>query len=167
VTDAFRGAEQAIMRQQAAMARVALEDAVVAARLSRCAKSNRGVAVFNPNTGSLHGVGWNEPPHPFKCDGSDRCRSACSAVAVHAEERAVVRAVEEAGSVCGLHLVHVKVINGGPVASGPPSCVECSKMILAHGIAVVWLLHEDGLKPYDAEEFHALSLKAKGLPVIR
>lgn len=168
MSDAHRSAEQEILRIVAGHARSALDSAIEIARNSKCAKSRRGVAIFDPNTGLVYGVGSNAPPRPFRCDGSDACRAACGKVAVHAEESAIVGAIRSHGShsVEGLHLVHVKVVNGEAFPSGSPSCAECSKMVLAWGIAVVWLLHEDGLRPYEAADFHARSLRTNGLPVI-
>ena len=91
----------------------------------------------------------------------------CPRLAVHAEQAALLIAGLDAR---GAHLLHVKVKDGVAVTSGPPSCVECSKLILHAGIAVVWLYEEREGAPqlvgYPAADFHAASLAHDGLPRI-
>jgi len=60
-------------------------------------------------------------------------------------------------------LVHVKVVNGSLVSSGPPSCAACSLTILDAGIRAVWLFHEDGWRRYEALDFHERSMDAEGI----
>jgi hypothetical protein len=74
-------------------------------------------------------------------------------------------AVTEHGE--GLEMLHVKVTEHGSVPSGPPSCWQCSRHIVAAGIKYMWLFHDDGLRRYDALEFHELTLRHHGLPVTR
>lgn len=138
-----------------------------------CQKSHRGVILFHPDRDGCT-LAVNGPPRGFKCDGSPACRAACRDVAVHAEARAIMDALEHGTSLrddlmgsAGWELLHVKVIDGAAVPSGPPSCVRCSALILEAGISKVWLLHEDGLKSYTAVEFHRLSLEHHGLPTTR
>lgn len=50
-----------------------------------------------------------------------------------------------------------------PVPSGPPSCIECAKLMLSIGITAVWLLHENGWRRYPTEAFYRLTLKELGL----
>lgn len=65
-------------------------------------------------------------------------------------------------------MLHVKVdASGQMVVSGPPSCDQCSKLILRAGIAGVWLLHEEGWKRYTAQEFHEATLQTCGLNFVR
>jgi len=145
----------------------ALELAVDAGAKAACQKSRRGVVIFHAACeGSVSAS--NGPPVPFVCGGSADCRAACREVAVHAEARALLafKAADPLDRL-GWELVHVKVVDGRPVPSGPPSCVRCSALILEAGIARVWLLHEDGLRAYSAIEFHALSLQHHGLPAPR
>lgn len=144
----------------------ALQLAVSVAGGSTCAKSRRGVVIFKPGQQGITpaGIGCNAPPHPFRCDGSGACRAACSKVAVHAEEVALLMA---GVSAVGCDLLHVKVVDNEAVWSGGPSCWQCSRSILHAGVAGVWLLHEAGLRRYEAVEFHDLTLRACGLPVIR
>jgi len=62
------------------------------ARRSLCAKDRRGAGVWHHNYDCLS-LGNNSPPEPFRCDGSDACKAACGKLAVHAEERALLRSV--------------------------------------------------------------------------
>ena len=152
----------------------ALSHATAIARMSPCKKSKRGVLVFN-RRGPLGG-GFNGPPPGFICDGSQECRAACPKVCNHAEARALLEALSFARRsptepldivLHGAELLHIKVVDGEPVPSGPPSCWQCSRLILDCGISKVWLVHADGLKIYTADEFHEATLRECGLPVIR
>ena len=139
----------------------ALDLAVEAAKKSPCSKSKRGVVVWGGyGTNPLRGC--NTPPPGFTCDGSDACRKGCRDVCVHAEVAVLLHTTSEYTD-----LLHVKVVNGEPVPSGPPSCVRCSAVILQRGLVRVWLLEETGLRLYSAEDFHVQSLLHGGLPVIR
>lgn len=55
-------------------------------------------------------------------------------------------------------MLHVKVVNKEIVPSGPPSCVECSKLALAAGIGFFWLYHDEGWKRYAMLDFHEQSI---------
>lgn len=146
----------------------ALERAVLMGARSPCAKSKRGVVIWDPEERDIMIGACNHPPTGFVCDGSEECRGHCSKVCVHAEVAAIVAAAKGDRSLGSyMQMLHVKVVDEKAVPSGPPSCTDCSKYILQSGIGTMWLLHEDGLKSYTAEEFHELSLKHKGLPVIR
>ena len=116
--------------------------AIAAARRSSCAKDQRGAAVWHNNGGTIIAAS-NGPPDPFICDGSDACKASCGKVAVHAEVRAVNRYLRLAsGLACtGMNVLHIRVVNGQPVTSGPPSCVACSRDMLDAGVAEVWLWH--------------------------
>ena len=142
----------------------ALERAVRMGAQSPCAKSKRGVAVWRPDLFDILCANHNHPPKGFSCDGSDACRENCREVCVHAE---VATIIDAKSGLHGFHMLHVKVVDSEAVPSGPPSCVKCSKAILQAGIDTMWLLHEDGLRGYPADEFHELSLRHQGLPVIK
>jgi hypothetical protein len=142
----------------------------------RCVKSHRGAVVFDSASHVVHGWGFNAPPSPMVCAGTERCRKICRRICEHAEARAIdatLRAVNVetlAKDRRVLHLVHVKL---GPddrlTPSGPPSCADCSKRILGCGfIKGVWLFESGNSKTpawcfYPAVEFHQRSLEAEGL----
>lgn len=159
----------------------ALELAIQEGAKSPCSKSKRGVVVWGRQRGPdgmatipvIHA--HNGPPPGFACDGTDACKKACGRLCVHAEVRALLACNLRLPSLRSFafdhkgytDLLHVKVIDGVAVPSGPPSCVDCSKAILDYGIERVWLLHERGLRSYSALDFHSDSLLNRELPVIR
>jgi len=142
----------------------ALNLAVMSANASPCAKSKRGVVLFHRETGVM-GTGFNHPPHPFMCDGSVECREHCSKVCIHAEADALLKSPFKQGVLPECEMLHVKVVDGEAVPSGPPSCWQCSRLILASKVKGIWLLHQGGLRFYPAEEFHRITLHHHGLPI--
>ena len=136
-----------------------LEEAIASANNSFC-RSKRGAVIFrlrNDRVGVLASSGWNHQPSPFPCDRTETCKATCGKTAVHAEQMAILHMGEWRWS-SHFEILHVKTVDGLLVPSGPPSCLECSKLILEAGIEHVWLFHEDGWKRYGAEEFHRLTL---------
>lgn len=129
--------------------------ALEASTSSPCQKSKRGAVAFNERR-ELVAVGWNHRPDGGSCDGSERCRATCAREAVHAEEVLIVSTADLGGA----DVIHVKSIGGVLVTSPGPSCVECSKLLLAAGAAAVWLYQFEGWRRYPIAEFHALSLAA-------
>lgn len=133
---------------------------------SPCAKSKRGVVIWD---GDFRPLAYqsNRPPYPLTCNGSASCRASCGKVAVHAEQAALLECLESGIRVYGAEMLHTKVALVGDtwtgVAGGPPSCPDCSKLILASGIAGMWLIEmrEGRATPvrYTAEEFHRLTLQ--------
>jgi deoxycytidylate deaminase len=127
--------------------------AIEASYSSPC-RSKRGVAIFDGD--NLVSLGWNHKPKGFDCDRSAECKRTCGREAIHAEQMALVGSRH----LNGAQMIHVKTVDGVLVASGGPSCVECSKLILYARIAGMWLYHETGWRYYEAHEFHRLSLEA-------
>jgi hypothetical protein len=139
-----------------------IEAARQSALQSPCAKSKRGVVLFNREKSDQVADQWNEPavtpqtypilvneviagrgfngqPLGFSCTGSSVCRRDCSKLCVHAEQRAIWSA-GSLDDVVDLELVHVKVDETGViVAGGNPSCWQCSRFVLDVGIRGVWL----------------------------
>lgn len=139
---------------------------------SPCGKSKRGVVIFDTE-GSITSIGTNGPPPPFICDGSDACKNDCPKICAHAEQRAVMRNTSSS-HVCDV--LHVKIARTTPtgwelVAGGPPSCWQCSRMILDAGYRGVWLYELRGVDQtwvyYTALEFHEATLKNCGLHAVR
>lgn len=130
------------------------EDMVAAAvkigATSPCAKSKRGVVIFDSVVHSVNSFGKNHPA-VGTCDGSDACRRDCTKRCVHAEQAALLKLAPCKEAV----LLHIKVVDGKGVPGGPPSCIECSKLIVASGkIAHVWLWEAEGWVKRTAAEFH-------------
>lgn len=146
----------------------ALKHAVTAARYSTCQKSQRGVVIWRRCAGpaGILSHGWNHPA-VGRCDGSAACRRDCSKTCVHAEMYALTDAAQLGKGIRGAEMLHVKVVDGEPVPSGPPSCWQCSRHIAFSGLVAMWLLEEvDGeprLVRYNPVEFHRLTLERCGL----
>lgn len=138
----------------------ALYYATHAAMQSTC-QSKRGVVLWHREIGIIS-IGWNEPPLPWKCDGSDACKAICSKTAIHAEQAALIKAFgwnNDDFPLSACEMLHVKIVKNQAVYSDKPSCWQCSKLILFTGLKAMWLYHDDGLKSYTPEEFHKLTLE--------
>ena len=141
--------------------RSAIDAAVVASRSSLC-RSKRGVCIWSNDF--ILATGFNHQPGRLVCDQTEKCKSSCRLTAVHAEQSALLRCCFPY-KLKGAQLLHVKTVEGLPVPSGGPSCLECSKLCLEAGIATVWLLHERGWQAYPADVFHRLTLAHCGIEV--
>jgi len=123
------------------------------ANMSTC-KSRRGAAVVT----DTHGIfaAHNHMPQGQYCTSDAACKATCARTAVHAEQAALLLA----GVVArGSEMVHVKSVDGVLVASGPPSCIDCSKLMVEAGIVAVWLYHGDGWMRYEMADFHMRTLE--------
>lgn len=136
-----------------------IADAVRASVLSPCL-SKRGAVVFSGDT--VLTSGYNNQVPPLTCSSDAACKATCQQTALHAEQSALV-GVGVTAHDCDL--LHVKTVDGRLVPSGPPSCVQCSKLSVAYGIAGVWLFHDTGWRRYHVNEFHELSVRAVASPV--
>jgi len=134
----------------------ALKEAVKASLNSNC-KSKRGVVIWNRATG-LVSIGFNAPPKPLICDGSETCRANCAKTAVHAEQAALIGARGYVFPLSECEMIHVKSIDGVAVTSEKPSCWQCSKLILAAGVKSMWLYQKEGFVEYTALDFHDKTL---------
>lgn len=141
---------------------------------SPCLKSKRGAVIFHPENAErlLDGrtaleqanmSGWsrelaqestiltaarNCPPAPMTCTGTEECRRNCGKLCNHAEALAILDA-NESGALADYEMVHVKVEFGKVVAGGPPSCWQCSRLILAAGLRGIWLYEKNDECPSD------------------
>lgn len=130
----------------------AIRRAIEAAQVSPCL-SKRGAAVFLGD--DVYATACNTQVAPFVCVGSESCKLRCRHTAIHAEQAALLMAGLFAN---GRDMLHVKVVDGQLVPSGPPSCTQCSKLIVAAGIRFMWLYHETGWRRYTSTDFHRLSV---------
>ena len=104
----------------------ALTLAVLEARKSPCL-SKRGAVIWNH--GLLIASAHNNQAEPFECTRDALCKSHCGETAIHAEERAIMEALDwtDKEAVKGSQILHVKVnADGQSVYSGSPSCLRCS-----------------------------------------
>ncbi len=130
---------------------------------SGCLRSRRGAAIWEPGDVVPRAIGSNKPA-VGSCDGTDACKKVCGRICVHAEQEALLRCPDAREA----EMLHVKVDETGEiVASGGPSCDQCSKLLLHAGIAGMWLLHEDGWRRYTALEFHEATLRNCGLTLTK
>ena len=127
-----------------------IDKAISEAMRSPC-RSQRGVVIFDEGSVARGHNRRVDPP----CDGSAECKATCRVTAIHAEQAALLKAGLMAK---GRDMLHVKVVDGQLVPSGGPSCVACSKLIVAAGIRYMWLFQADGWRRYEAPEFHRLSV---------
>lgn len=142
---------------------------------SPCAKSKRGAVIFNPEeadrildgrtaleqanisgwslegaqSGTLRTAAHNRPPAPMVCTGTEACRANCGKLCNHAEALAILYSNEYGGDQAECEMVHVKVVDGKVVAGGPPSCWQCSRLILETGLRGIWLYEENDECPSD------------------
>ncbi len=133
----------------------AIQRAVKAAVRSVC-RSQRGAAIWEGS--KFISAGFNRQLPPLTCDHSDACKATCRLTALHAEMDALLRG----RYVEGADMLHVKVLDQCLVPSGGPSCVQCSKLILASGIRYMWLFQSGGWHRYTAADFHHMSVRASG-----
>lgn len=148
-----------------------IEMATEMGAMSPCEKSRRGVVIWFVGwpPGTPDAVVDHNRPASGDCDGSEACRAACSKICIHAEQGAIFSALhlihDDRARLRGAELLHVKVVDGAPVPGGPPSCVDCSKLILESGISGVWLWEvERGWVRRDAYTFHCETLLNLKLP---
>lgn len=131
--------------------------AIKAAQQSGCLRSRRGVVLWRPGEKHIR-IGYNKPVLG-SCDGSDSCKRICGRNCIHAEQMALLDVVAGVSNAW-CEMLHVKVdAEGRAVPSGPPSCPECSKLILYTGVAGMWLFHEEGWRRYTAQAFHEATMQ--------
>lgn len=132
------------------------------AKKSNCIKSKRGALIVKEN--EIIGKGYNKVTLEDLCnpcireDIKDNSRVELC-FAIHAEQMAILNAVNSSKPLTGSRIYHVKIKNGEIVAAGKPSCTVCSRLIYESGISEVVLLHEDGYFIYKSKEFNELSFE--------
>lgn len=132
--------------------------------------SKRGCAIWGERIHSTQpliiGRGYNKHTGIRGCLQNSQCKVTCRSLAVHAEQVALMDALHNNVHIHNqpIFMVHVKTQNNKLVPSGPPSCVQCSKLILASPMRItgVYLFHEQGWGFYPTIQFHALSMENEG-----
>jgi deoxycytidylate deaminase len=118
------------------------------------------------------GRGFNSPPGNL--ENQRRCSFDKNSLhekvtdkicCVHAEQRAIVDALENFGkgeiSESVLYFTSVDQ-DGNRLKSGKPYCTLCSKLALDVGVSEWMLEHEEGITNYNSQNYHILSLEYKG-----
>ncbi|MEM2089772.1 MAG: deaminase [Candidatus Pacearchaeota archaeon] len=134
--------------------------AAAEAKNSTCKKSQRGAIIVKD--GKILGKGHNKVILEDLCCIRKNIRNNSKVelcAAIHAEQMAIINAVNAGKPLNGSRMYIIKVKDGKIKASGKPSCTVCSKMIYESGIAEVVLLHENGYAIYNSEEFNELSFE--------
>lgn len=147
-----------------------VELAILTAQHSPC-QSKRGVVLW---THTFIVNAHNDLPPGYTCTRDATCKKNCGRCAIHAEQMCLLIAGYRA---FGAQLLHVKVIHGKLVPSGPisttgdeaPSCLECSKLMLGANVAGIWLYYrisntdcdeqQGRWRWYRARDFHQLTLQ--------
>lgn len=129
--------------------------------VGRCRTSRRGAVIWAPLRGvTMFATGTNARADGRECTESEACQKDCGRICYHAEQSALAEWSRRGlGALETTHLLHVKTVKGAAVPSGPPSCVECSKLLVRFGVGHVWLFQEEGWTHYDAWRFHEVTLK--------
>lgn len=147
---------------------------VETAKKSTCLRSRCGAMVVNL-FGDTIGYGYNSPadscikPAPFdkqmpkklvSCikdhlgPGFKSDKTCC----MHAEQRAILNALQLGHKVRGAFLYFIRIDeNGAPLYTGQPYCTMCSKMALDVGISRFILYHEEGWTSYSTDYYNKLS----------
>jgi deoxycytidylate deaminase len=125
--------------------------------------SQRGSVIWTENDRShptILGKGYNRHVG-LGCTRDAVCKANCCDKAVHAEQVALMDALWNSLHMLNkfTYALHAKTVNEALVPSGPPSCEECSKMLLASPLRIhgVYLYHEPGWVLYPMKQFHYLS----------
>lgn len=145
-----------------AQAEKCLNYAAQFAKNSTCERSKCGSVIVNDNT--LIGRGFNSMPcnkvaSCFK-DGLDGNFKSDKTCCVHAEQRAIINALEGNFPLLleGSRLYFIRLDgNDQPKKSGEPYCTICSKLALDVGVREFVLWHEKGITVYDTDEYNEYS----------
>ena len=133
--------------------------AAEAAKKSTCKKSQRGAIIVK--NGKIIGKGYNKVTIEEFCNPcireeiKDNSRvELCSAI--HAEQMAILDAINKKETTNGARMYHIRVKNGKEIPCGDPSCTVCSRLLYEVGIEFV-ILHKNGYAVYQPDELNRLS----------
>lgn len=126
---------------------------------SICSKFRIG-AVLEKN-GKIIGKGFNGPIgkacNPCLLNLLHKGIKTELCFAMHAEERAVVDAIEKGHDTSGTTLYTTYVKNNKPTSTEDSFCAHCSRILLESDVERVVLPEKGGLSSYDINEFYDLS----------
>lgn len=140
-----------------------LQPVIHTARLTaleaECAKDSRGVVVFRGE--HLIATAANGPEWPNTCDGVS-CRAVCGLFAIHAERRALMRAIATGEDLSDTSMLHLRLDSNQIQTSGPLRCEDCSGYLLRAvrkgiGLREFILLQSTGLMAYSISEMDLLT----------
>jgi len=138
------------------------------AKKSTCERSKCGSVIVKDNT--IIGQGYNSPAKNL--ESQRRCKNnkedyhkkvTDKTCCIHAEQRAIMDALTknpEKLKDSKLYFIRLNKENLKEPA-GNPYCTICSKMALDVGIKEFILLHKEGEKSYNTEEYNSISYNYK------
>ncbi len=143
-----------------------IQQATEVAKKSTCQRSKCGAVIVKDS--QIIGQGFNSPPS----ESQRRCKNkkdqyhqkvTDKTCCVHAEQRAIMDALKNhPDKLKGSKLFFIRLDQDNNVLfAGKPYCTICSKMALDVGIKEFVLLHKQGIKSYDTEEYNELSYLPK------
>ena len=145
-----------------------IEEAVELARQSTCLRSKCGSVIVKDN--QIIGKGFNSPPN--NSESQRRCKKSKEdyhkkvtdkTCCVHAEQRAIMDVlIKNKDKIKGSKLYFIRLNeNNQKSAAGNPYCTICSKMALDVGISEFILMHKEGIKSYNTQDYNKLSYNYK------
>ena len=145
-----------------------IEEAVKVAKQSSCERAKCGSIIVKDD--EIIGKGFNSSPNNL--ESQKRCKNnkdnyhkkvTDKTCCIHAEQRAIMNALKNNPTKIQsskLYFIRLNEKNEKEHA-GNPYCTICSKMALDTGISEFILLHKDGIKLYNSEEYNTLSYNYK------
>ncbi|MEK6908940.1 MAG: deaminase [Nanoarchaeota archaeon] len=145
-----------------------IEQAVKVALKATCQRSKCGSVIVKDKI--IIGEGFNSPPNGL--ESQRRCinnkesyhkKITDKTCCIHAEQRAIMDALKRNPTkISGSKLYFIRLNEENKKSfAGNPYCTICSKMALDAGIKEFILMHEDGIKIYNTEEYNSLSYNFK------
>ncbi|MDO8507701.1 MAG: deaminase [bacterium] len=136
-----------------------VKKAADASKKSICSVSKVGVVLVKD--GKVIGEANNGPSrkacNPCLMELLDRGVKTELCFAMHAEERAVLDALEKGNDIEGATIYSAKVVGGEMIPYKNGFCAACARVFLEAGLDKVVIPKEDGLTQYDPEEYYDVS----------
>ncbi len=146
-----------------------IDSAAKIAKQSTCERSKCGSVIVKDD--QIIGKGFNSPANNL--ESQRRCKNnkdeyhkkvTDKTCCVHAEQRAIIDALKNhPNKLNGSKLYFIRLNKQDqPEPAGNPYCTICSKMALDAGIKEFILLHKEGEKAYNAEDYNKISYDFQG-----
>ena len=134
-----------------------------------------------PDGFTVVSTGFNHQPYGFSCSHNNFCKTTCGRTAIHAEQDALAFTSSEETQMLHVKVSKVKdeltaIAINRPYqsiwmkdhyesyvleSSGKPSCLECSKLMIRHGVKYMWLYQDEKWFRYSTHRFHKETLNQK------
>ena len=145
-----------------------IKEVAEVAKLSTCLRSKCGSIIVKEN--EIIGKGYNSPPKELesqrKCSNKKEeyhKKVTDKTCCIHAEQRAILDALRNnPEKIKDSVLYFIRLNENNKIShAGNPYCTICSKLALETGIKHFVLMHKEGLKFYNTEEYNLLSYQYK------